>query len=136
MHPCGLPHGRVWMRLGQVAGHTHGVKAAAYAHPGCAVKFKFTGLFSGAQLARCNLRCLALCPVMLMRRPAAVAVLLRVRGCPVVEVNLEATGNSRVCTLSIQGKAGELLPQLFSVQDNPKVAAALAAAPQAPSKRS
>ena len=53
-----------------------------------------------------------------------------------VEVNLEATGNSRVCTLSIQGKAGELLPQLFSVQDDSKVAAALEAAQQPASKRS
>lgn len=45
-----------------------------------------------------------------------------------MEVNLEATGNSSVCSLSIQGKAGQLLPELFSVQDDPKVAAALAAA--------
>lgn len=59
-----------------------------------------------------------------------------VRGCPVVEINLEPTGNSSVCTLSIQGKAGELLPQLFSVQDDPQVAAALAAAQQAAGKRS
>jgi hypothetical protein len=47
---------------------------------------------------------------------------------PVVEVNLEATGNSGVCSLSIQGRAGQLLPQLFNVQDDPQVAAALAAA--------
>jgi hypothetical protein len=46
----------------------------------------------------------------------------------VVEVNLQPTGNSAVCSLSIQGKAGELLPQLFGVQDDPQVAAALAAA--------
>lgn len=50
------------------------------------------------------------------------------RGVPVVEVNLESTGNSGVCSLSIQGKAGQLLPQLFGVQDDPKVVAALAAA--------
>jgi hypothetical protein len=47
-----------------------------------------------------------------------------------VEINLEPTGNSGVCSLSIQGKAGQLLPQLFGVQDDPKVAAALAAAAQ------
>jgi hypothetical protein len=40
---------------------------------------------------------------------------------------LEPTGNSDVCSLSIQGKAGQLLPQLFTVQDDPQVAAALAA---------
>lgn len=45
-----------------------------------------------------------------------------------MEVNLEATGNSGVCSLSIQGQAGQLLPELFNVQDDPKVAAALAAA--------
>jgi hypothetical protein len=48
------------------------------------------------------------------------------RGVPVVEINLEPTGNSGVCSLSITGKAGQLLPQLFDVQDDPNVAAALA----------
>lgn len=57
------------------------------------------------------------------------------RGVPVVEINLEPTGNSGVCSLSIQGKAGQLLPQLFGVQDDPKVLAALAAA-QSGSQRS
>lgn len=51
-------------------------------------------------------------------------------GVPVVEINLEPTGNSSVCSLSIQGKAGQLLPQLFNVQDDPQVATALTAAQQ------
>jgi hypothetical protein len=59
-------------------------------------------------------------------RGVAVAVLV-CRGVPVVELNLESTGNSDACSLSIQGKAGQLLPQLFDVQDDPQVAAALAA---------
>ncbi len=50
-----------------------------------------------------------------------------------VEVNLEPTGNSSVCSLSITGKAGQLLPQLFDVQDDPAVSAALAAARQSSS---
>lgn len=58
------------------------------------------------------------------------------RGVPVVEVNLEPTGNSRVTSLSIQGKAGQLLPVLFGVQDDPNVVAALAAAAGSGSKKS
>lgn len=50
------------------------------------------------------------------------------RGVPVVEVNLEATGNSAACRLSIQGKAGLLLPELLNVADDPQVAAAMAEA--------
>jgi hypothetical protein len=45
-----------------------------------------------------------------------------------VEVNLEATGNSGVCSLSIQGRAGQLLPELLGVEDDPAVVAARAAA--------
>jgi hypothetical protein len=45
---------------------------------------------------------------------------------PVVEINLEPTDNSRVCRMSIQGKAGELLPELLGVADDPAVAAAIA----------
>jgi NAD-dependent SIR2 family protein deacetylase len=48
------------------------------------------------------------------------------RGVPVVEINLEPTDNSRVCSMSIQGKAGQLLPQLLGVEDDPAVAAAIA----------
>lgn len=48
------------------------------------------------------------------------------RGVPVVEVNLEPTDNSSVCRLSIQGRAGKLLPELFGVADDPAVAAAIA----------
>lgn len=47
------------------------------------------------------------------------------RGVPVVEINLEPTDNSRVCRMSIQGKAGALLPELLGVQDDPVVAAAM-----------
>lgn len=42
-----------------------------------------------------------------------------------VEINLEPTDNSRVCRMSLQGRAGELLPQLLGVQDEPEVAAAM-----------
>jgi NAD-dependent SIR2 family protein deacetylase len=48
------------------------------------------------------------------------------RGVPVVEINLEPTDNSRVCKMSIQGRAGELLPELLGVADDPAVAAAVA----------
>ncbi|WIA29215.1 hypothetical protein OEZ86_011726 [Tetradesmus obliquus] len=48
------------------------------------------------------------------------------RGVPVVEINLEPTDNSRVCRMSIQGRAGELLPELLGVADDAAVAAAVA----------
>ncbi|KAF6266565.1 Sirt5 bound To Succ-Idh2 and Carba-Nad [Scenedesmus sp. NREL 46B-D3] len=47
------------------------------------------------------------------------------RGVPVVEINLEPTDNSRVCRMSIQGRAGELLPELLGVAGDPAVAAAV-----------
>jgi hypothetical protein len=47
---------------------------------------------------------------------------------PVVELNLEATGNSSVCALSIQGRAAQLLPELLGVADDPAVMAAAAEA--------
>lgn len=48
--------------------------------------------------------------------PAAGFVpLVADQGKPVVEINLEATENSGICTASIQGKAGEALPTLFGV---------------------
>eukprot|EP00775_Hariotina_reticulata_P007957 gene7957-8155_t len=50
------------------------------------------------------------------------------RGVPVVEINMEATGNSRLCTMSIQGKAGHLLQELLGVMDDPQVIAAMATA--------
>jgi hypothetical protein len=50
------------------------------------------------------------------------------RGVPVVEVNLEPTGNSRVCALTFKGRAGLLLPRLLGVQDDEAVRAAMAAA--------
>ena len=34
-----------------------------------------------------------------------------------VEINLEATDNSGLCRLAIQGKAGEVLPSLLGVAD-------------------
>ncbi len=37
------------------------------------------------------------------------------RGVPVVEVNLEPTGNSRVCSLTFKGRAGLMLPRLLQV---------------------
>jgi NAD-dependent SIR2 family protein deacetylase len=47
------------------------------------------------------------------------------RGVPVVEINLESTGNSDVCALAIHGhRAGELLPILLGVEDEPSVVAA------------
>jgi hypothetical protein len=49
------------------------------------------------------------------------------RGVPVVEVNLEPTGNSRVCALTFKGRAGLLLPRLLGVQDEGPVRAAMAA---------
>ncbi|GBF92617.1 hypothetical protein Rsub_05231 [Raphidocelis subcapitata] len=49
------------------------------------------------------------------------------RGKPVVEVNLEPTGNSRVCALTFKGRAGLLLPRLLGVQDDGAVRAAMAA---------
>jgi hypothetical protein len=45
----------------------------------------------------------------------------------VVEINLEPTDNSRMCRMSIQGRAGQLLPELLGVADDPAVAAAVAA---------
>lgn len=48
--------------------------------------------------------------------PAAGFVPLVAEQCkPVVEVNLETTDNSGVCTYAVQGKAGETLPALFGV---------------------
>lgn len=48
--------------------------------------------------------------------PAAGFVPLVVeQGKPVIEVNLEATDNSGLCTYAVQGKAGETLPSLFGV---------------------
>lgn len=49
------------------------------------------------------------------------------RGAPVVEINLEPTDNSSICSLTFQGRAGELLPELLGVSDEPDVAAAVAA---------
>lgn len=49
--------------------------------------------------------------------PAAGFVpLVADQGKPVVEVNLEATDNSELCTFAVQGKAGEMLPGLFGVE--------------------
>jgi NAD-dependent deacetylase sirtuin 5 len=48
---------------------------------------------------------------------AAFAPLVADRGKPVVEINLEATENSGLCRLAIQGKAGEILPSLLGVAD-------------------
>eukprot|EP00879_Flechtneria_rotunda_P026410 GHRR01028159.1.p1 GENE.GHRR01028159.1~~GHRR01028159.1.p1 ORF type:complete len:138 (+),score=51.25 GHRR01028159.1:227-640(+) len=56
---------------------------------------------------------------------AGYAPVVAGRGVPVVEINLELTGNSSVCTLTIQGKTGRLLPQLLGVTDEPDVAAAV-----------
>lgn len=35
----------------------------------------------------------------------------------VIEINLETTSNSSICDVSFTGKAGELLPELFDVQE-------------------
>ncbi|KAF8072976.1 sirt5 [Scenedesmus sp. PABB004] len=59
---------------------------------------------------------------------AGFAPQVAARGVPVVEVNLEPTNNSAACTHSLQGRAGELLPGLLGVADEPDVAAAVAAA--------
>lgn len=79
-------------------------------------------------------QCFFVCALLLLFHSTTRAT--TARGTPVVELNLEPTGNSSVCSLSIQGKAGELLPELFQVQDDPKVAAALAEAKQRRSSRS
>jgi hypothetical protein len=41
---------------------------------------------------------------------------------------MEVTGNSRLCAMSIQGKAGQLLPELLGVMDDPQVMAVMAEA--------
>lgn len=50
------------------------------------------------------------------------------RGVPVVEINLEPTGNSRVCALTFKGRAGLLLPRLLGVAGDEAVRTAMAAA--------
>ncbi len=45
------------------------------------------------------------------------------QGKPVVEVSLEATDNSGLCTYAVQGKAGETLPALFGVEAEEMAAA-------------
>ncbi len=48
---------------------------------------------------------------------ASFAAMVADKGKPVVEFNLEATENSGLCRLAIQGKAGEVLPSLLGVVD-------------------
>ena len=48
---------------------------------------------------------------------AGFAPLVAEQGKPLVEVNLEPTDNSGVCTYAVQGKAGETLPALLGVLD-------------------
>lgn len=48
---------------------------------------------------------------------AAFAPLVAEAGKPVIEINLEATENSSVCEMAIQGKAGEVLPTLLGVEE-------------------
>jgi NAD-dependent deacetylase sirtuin 5 len=53
---------------------------------------------------------------------AAFAPLVAEAGKPVIEINLEATENSSVCEMAIQGKAGEVLPTLLGVEEEVRAA--------------
>eukprot|EP00820_Chromera_velia_P020491 Cvel_29124.t2-p1 / transcript=Cvel_29124.t2 / gene=Cvel_29124 / organism=Chromera_velia_CCMP2878 / gene_product=NAD-dependent protein deacylase sirtuin-5,, putative / transcript_product=NAD-dependent protein deacylase sirtuin-5,, putative / location=Cvel_scaffold3934:1289-7323(+) / protein_length=289 / sequence_SO=supercontig / SO=protein_coding / is_pseudo=false len=67
---------------------------------------------------------LELCDLMIVAGTSSVvypaagfAPIVAARGAPIIEVNLESTAGTTMCTVGLQGKAGEILPALLGVED-------------------